>query len=190
MAFERCSTGHRAMAVLVIDPSDSSRRQLTSDLVPYVGKVAGSRTANDGMQQLRGDPFDAVVLDLSLPDVSGIDLIPLLHRRHPQLRVVIVTGLGSIASSVRAIKLGAVDYLLKPVSAARVAAALRGLPTPDSAHLEPEMSLDRVTWEHIHRVLDDSNGNVSEAARRLGLHRQSLQRKLRKVPRLLESARE
>ena len=190
MAFESCSAAQLAMAVLVIDPSDSSRRQLISDLVPYFGRVEGSRTANDGIQQLHGRLFDAVVLDLCLPDVSGMDLIPALHGRHPLLRIVIVTGIGSIASSVRAIKLGAIDYLLKPVPVARVAAALHGRPTPASDHLEPEMSLDRLTWEHIHRVLDDSNGNVSEAARRLGLHRQSLQRKLRKVPRLLEAARE
>ena len=190
MAFDSCFLAQLALAVLVIDPSDSSRRQLISDLAPYVGRIEGSRTANNGMQQLHGDPFDAVVLDIGLPDVSGVDLISVLRRRHPLLRIVIVTGSGSIASSVRAIKLGAIDYLLKPVSPRRVAAALYGRPihAPDS--LEPVMSLDRLTWEHIHRVLDDSNGNVSEAARRLGLHRQSLQRKLRKGPRLFEAARE
>jgi two-component system response regulator RegA len=177
------------MTVFVMDGSDLWRGRLIVDLERHFGTVKGARTGEDGLRCLRAEPFDAVTLDLSLPDVSGMELIPILRRHHPLLRIVVVTGVASVASSVRAIKLGAADYLIKPVPAVRVAAALCGHSVHTSGQLVPEMSLDRLAWEHVHRVLDDSNGNISEAARRLRMHRQSLQRMLRKIPRLHEQDR-
>lgn len=181
--------GARKMAVLVIDGSDRSRGRLVLDLERYVGAVEGARSGNDALLRLRAGSFDAVALDLFLPDGPGMELIPILRQHHPLLRIVVVTGPASVASSVRAIKLGATDYLVKPLPAARVAAALCGHSIEAPHHVVPEISLDRVAWEHIHRVLDDSNGNISEAARRLRIHRQSLQRMLRKIPRLDEPER-
>ena len=108
------------MAVLVLDGSDSSRRRLVLDLGRHFDRVEGAATGNDGLLRLQAGSFDAVALDPSLPDVSGMELIPILRHRHPLLRIVVVTGHGSVASCVRSIKLGAADYLITPVPAARI----------------------------------------------------------------------
>lgn len=131
-------------------------------------------------------PPATAVLDLRLPDGSGLRLLEELRRLSPGIRAVILTGWGSIATAMEAVRLGAVDFLAKPVDADRVAQALR--PVSPGATLigdgaEPTVpSLDRVEWEHIQRVLAECDGNVSRTARLLGLHRRSLQRKLGKRP--------
>lgn len=125
-------------------------------------------------------PAQAVV-DLRMPGRGGLEVVASLRERLPELRVVVLTGYGSIATAVEAIKLGAVHYLTKPAGVDEVLAAFeRTEPvlldtTPASTSTT---SLDQLEWEHLQRVLTDCNGNISEAARRLGLHRRSLQRKL------------
>jgi two-component system, response regulator RegA len=120
------------------------------------------------------------VLDMRLAEGSGLDLVHTLRELRPETRIVIVTGYGNIATAVAAIKAGAVDYLAKPVDADDVANALlksgHGLPPPR----ENPMSADRVRWEHIQRVFEQCNRNVSETARRLNMHRRTLQRILNK----------
>lgn len=130
------------------------------------------------------EPPELVVLDLRMPEGNGLDLIPRLLRIDPATRIVVLTGYGSVATAIEAVRRGAVHYLTKPADADEILAAFSrdAHATPDTqATLQP-MSLDRVEWEHINRVLVDCQHNVSEAARVLGIHRRSLQRKLLKYP--------
>jgi two-component system, response regulator RegA len=168
--------------VLVVDASEPWRRWLVRGLRGFVAGAEAVASGGEALRQLSSARFDAAVPDLQLPDTTGLDLIPVLRQRCPRMVVLVVTGHGSVASTVRALKLGAADYLLKPIAPERIAAALAGEPVQPRTPWLEEMSLDRVAWEHIHRVLDETHGNISEAARRLRIHRQSLQRKLRKPP--------
>ncbi|MBF5041926.1 response regulator [Aggregicoccus sp. 17bor-14] len=131
------------------------------------------------------------VVDLRMPGKGGLELVRALRAVDANTRIVVLTGYGSIATALEAVRLGAVHYLTKPATAEDVLAALlRGsadapaadaAPPPDGA--EPEVpSLARAEWEHIERVLADCGGNISEAARKLGIHRRSLQRKLQRPP--------
>jgi two-component system response regulator RegA len=151
-----------------------------------------ARTAADGAQALalvRELAPEYAVLDLKLGAENGLALIPELLAARPGLRILLLTGYASIATAVEAIKRGAHDYLAKPVDADQVAQALLGSGHGgghDGAHEAPDVGhtppLRRLEWEHIQRVLAESDGNISEAARRLGLHRRTLQRKLAKRP--------
>ncbi len=123
------------------------------------------------------------VVDLRLPDGTGLQLVAQLIALNPGMRVIILTGHASIPSAVEAIKLGAIDYLVKPVKAEEVVAALgREGTNPDLPIAARPMSVNRVEWEHINRVLHEHGGNVSATARALSLHRRTLQRKLAKHP--------
>jgi two-component system response regulator RegA len=127
----------------------------------------------------RAAPAFAVV-DLRLGDGNGLDVIEALHATRPEARAVVLTGYGNIATAVTAVKLGAIDYLAKPADADAVYGALVG--DTDSRTVLPDnpMSADRVRWEHIQRVYELCNRNVSETARRLNMHRRTLQRILAK----------
>jgi two-component system response regulator RegA len=129
------------------------------------------------------DAPELVVLDLRMPQGNGLDLIPRLLRTDPATKIVVLTGYGSVATAVEAVRMGATHYLTKPADADEILAAFSRTPgeRAESAPLQP-MSLDRVEWEHINRVLVDCQHNISEAARVLGIHRRSLQRKLTKYP--------
>lgn len=145
-------------------------------------------TAADGARAVslvREHAPDYAVLDLKLGAESGLALIPELLAARPGLRILLLTGYASIATAVEAIKRGAHDYLAKPVDADQVVAALlgEGGGEDDEAPLEVHTPpLKRLEWEHIQRVLAECDNNISEAARRLGLHRRTLQRKLAKRP--------
>lgn len=125
-----------------------------------------------------------MLLDLRVGNENGLGLISTLRDIDPETRIVVLTGYGSVATAVEAVRRGAVHYLTKPADAEEILAAFErsadGQAGP-SAPLQP-MTLDRVEWEHINRVLMECGGNVSEAARLLGLHRRTLQRKLSKYP--------
>jgi two-component system response regulator RegA len=123
------------------------------------------------------------VVDLRIGEESGLAVVKLLLARDPATRVVMLTGYGSIATAVEAMRLGAVHYLTKPADADEILAALqRGAAGTAPAPPGEPLSLARAEWEHINSVLMSVSGNISEAARRLGLHRRSLQRKLAKYP--------
>lgn len=125
----------------------------------------------------------AAVLDLKLPGASGLACLRELRAAWPELRVLMLTGYGSIATAMEAVRQGAWDYLTKPADADQILAALERDPTQplNESEIAPT-SLDRMEWEHIQRVLNDNDGNVTQTAAALGLHRRSLQRKLRKEP--------
>ena len=127
----------------------------------------------------RAAPFFAVV-DLRLADGSGLDVIEVLHQARPEARAVVLTGYGNIATAVTAVKLGAIDYLAKPADADAVYGALVGDNESRATLPDNPMSADRVRWEHIQRVYELCSRNVSETARRLNMHRRTLQRILAK----------
>ncbi len=132
----------------------------------------------------RAESPELAVVDLRMPGRSGLDVVRDMKAIDPATNILVLTGYGSIATAVEAIRLGAKDYLPKPADVDDILAAL--LRGPDDKKVIPAdfqpTSLARTEWEHIHRVLSDCEGNVSEAARRLGIHRRSLQRKLQRYP--------
>ncbi len=131
----------------------------------------------------RANKPDFAVVDLRLERASGLDLVQLLHGLNAEMSIVVLTGYASIATAVEAIKLGATHYLTKPTDADEIVAALhRKEPTPNVPVPEEPMSVRRLTWEHVQKVLNECSGNISEAARRLNMHRRTLQRQLQKYP--------
>jgi two-component system, response regulator RegA len=147
------------------------------------------QTAYDAASALRVSlsvPPDYAVIDLRLPDMSGLKLLERLKAQNSRTQIVVLTGYGSIATAIEAIKLGAVHYLTKPVTAAQILAAFsRQEPNADEQPAANPLSVDRVEWEHIQRVLSGHEGNISATARALNMHRRTLQRKLGKhAPRM------
>src|SRR6204780_5569374 len=138
--------------------------------------VTTAESVADGLLQVEKAAPAFAVVDMRLGDGNGLDVISAMKKRRPEARAIILTGYGNIATAVNAVKLGAVDYLAKPVDADDVAAALLAL---DNRKIEPPenpMSADRVRWEHIQRIYELCGRNVSETARRLNMHRRTLQR--------------
>ena len=141
--------------------------------------------ANTGEEALADStrPFHAAILDLRLGTDSGLRLIPFLKALHPGIRILLLTGYASIATAVEAIKLGAVHYLPKPAGVDEILQALGRLEgDADARPPDAPMSLDRLEWEHIQKVLAEHDGNLSATARALKMHRRTLQRKLAKHP--------
>ena len=166
--------------LLLVDDDAPLRRSMARALERRGFQVLPAEGVAEARALAREHRPDFAVLDMRLTEGSGLDLVRTLRELRPETRIVIVTGYGNIATAVAAIKAGAVDYLAKPVDADDVANALlksgQGLPPPR----ENPMSADRVRWEHIQRVFEQCNRNVSETARRLNMHRRTLQRILNK----------
>ncbi len=137
-------------------------------------------TVAEGIAEVRKEAPGYAVVDLRLTDGNGLDVIEALHASRPEARVVVLTGYGNIATAVTAVKLGAIDYLAKPADADAVYGALTGDTDARTALPDNPMSADRVRWEHIQRVFELCSRNVSETARRLNMHRRTLQRILAK----------
>lgn len=149
--------------------------------------VAAARSVAEAQQLIEQRRPELAVVDLRIGTDSGLTLVRRLAELSPPAKCVVLTGYGSIATAVEAIKLGASHYLTKPVEVDEILAALRGVPaTATAAQAAPAqpkpLSVRRAEWEHIQRVLSDHAGNISAAARALGIHRRTLQRKLRKRP--------
>ena len=139
----------------------------------------GSSVA-EGLDLIRQKPPAFAVVDMRLDDGNGLDVLAELNRVRPNARAIVLTGYGNIATAVSAVKLGAVDYLAKPADADDVTDALLAAPNTKAPPPENPMSADRVRWEHIQRVYELCSRNVSETARRLNMHRRTLQRILAK----------
>ncbi|MBD8879097.1 MULTISPECIES: response regulator transcription factor [Rhodanobacter] len=175
--------------LLLVDDDATFVRVLSRALTSRGFEVIATTTPGDARAQARHRLPRYCVLDLKLGDENGLRLIPELHALVPDMRILLLTGYASIATAVEAIKRGAHDYLAKPVDADAVVRALLdidGHADGDDEALpeapEVPLALRRLEWEHIQRVLTECDGNISETARQLGMHRRTLQRKLGKHP--------
>jgi len=174
---------HEGASLLIVEDDEVLGERLATAFTSRGFDVRSARTAAEAEHQINEDPPELVVLDLRVGQDNGLALIPILKQADPATRVVVLTGYGSIATAVEAVKRGATQYLTKPADADEILAAFAGRDNQtESVSALPSMSLDRLEWEHINRVLLECGGNVSEAARLLGLHRRTLQRKLAKYP--------
>jgi two-component system response regulator RegA len=171
-------------SLLIVEDDDPLRQRLAAAFTQRGLDVRGASSVAQAETLAREDPPELVLLDLRVGNENGLGLIATLREIDPATKVVVLTGYGSVATAVEAVRRGAVHYLTKPADADEILAAFDrtadGHPH-ETAPPQP-MSLDRVEWEHINRVLVECGGNVSEAARLLGLHRRTLQRKLSKYP--------
>ncbi|MBE2286212.1 MAG: response regulator [Prosthecobacter sp.] len=169
--------------ILLVDDDHVYLQRLARALRDRGCTVAAVETAEAAMAAARLLLPQAAVLDLKLPGASGLACLRELHAAWPEMRILILTGYGSIATAMEAVRQGVWDYLTKPVDADQILAALTSDPSErqHDGEITPS-SLDRLEWEHIQRVLNDHQGNVTQTAAALGMHRRSLQRKLRKEP--------
>ncbi|HAO36488.1 MAG TPA: two-component system response regulator, partial [Hyphomonas sp.] len=161
---------------LVMDDDGPFVQRMARALAQRGFVVSAVSTVSEGKDIARLNPPAFAVLDLRLEDGSGLDVVEVLHKHRPDARAVILTGYGAIATAVAAVKAGAVDYLSKPADVEDIIRALAASPDEKPAPPENPMSADRVRWEHIQRVYELCNHNVSETARRLNMHRRTLQR--------------
>jgi two-component system, response regulator RegA len=170
-------------SLLLVEDDQTLASSLAKALFHRGFQVTTAHNGNEALRAIAEDHPEYAVLDLKIPGSSALALLPKLCGEEHGTRVVVLTGYASIATAVAAVKLGAVDYLPKPVDPDEIVAALhRG--TGDEVLEAPQrpLSTDRLEWEHIQRVLAEHNGNVTATARALGMHRRSLQRKLNKRP--------
>lgn len=167
-------------SLLIVDDDAPLRNRLARAMEQRGFTVVSAASVAEGLEVLGTAPPAYAVVDLRLEDGNGLEVVEALRTARDDVRIVMLTGYGNIATAVVAIKAGAVDFLAKPVDADQLTAALieteRPLPPPP----EDPMSADRVRWEHIQRVFEQCNRNVSETARRLKMHRRTLQRILNK----------
>jgi two-component system response regulator RegA len=169
--------------ILVVDDDDVFRERLVRAFEARGLDAAGAATCDEAVARAQADTPELALVDLRLPGKSGLDVIRELKALDETTNIVVLTGYGSIATAVESVRLGATSYLTKPVDADQILAAF-DRQTAEAPNALPQHvpSLARVEWEHIQRVLADCDGNISQAARLLGIHRRSLQRKLSKYP--------
>ena len=167
-------------SLLIVEDDKSFLQRLARAMEGRGFSVTTAESVADGLAQLETASPAFAVVDMRLEDGNGLDVISALKRRRPDARAIILTGYGNIATAVNAVKLGAVDYLSKPVVADDVVAALLAVDGRKAEPPENPMSADRVRWEHIQRIYELCGRNVSETARRLNMHRRTLQRILAK----------
>ena len=169
---------------LVVDDDSVFRARLVKAIIARGLEAQGAGSAEEAIELARTYQPPAAIVDLRMAGMSGLDLVRELISRHPAMQIVVLTGYGSIATALEAVRRGAIDYLQKPLDADQILVAFEKDPeaAEGAAAAETTPSLARVEWEHIQRVLADCEGNISLTARRLGLHRRSLQRKLGKFP--------
>jgi len=167
-------------SLLIVEDDKSFLQRLARAMEGRGFTVTTAESVADGLAQLETISPAFAVVDMRLEDGNGLDVISALKRRRPDARAIILTGYGNIATAVNAVKLGAVDYLSKPVDADDVVAALLALDGRKAEPPQNPMSADRVRWEHIQRIYELCGRNVSETARRLNMHRRTLQRILAK----------
>ena len=167
-------------SLLIVDDDSPLRDRLARAMEKKGFKVNQAESVKQGITMAKSSPPAFAVVDLRLNDGNGLQVVKEIQKVNKSSKVIMLTGYGNIPTTVAAIKAGAIDYIPKPADADDVENAL--LASPDSRAIPPEnpMSADRVKWEHIHRVFELCNRNVSETARRLKMHRRTLQRILSK----------
>ena len=167
-------------SLLIVDDDDPLRSRLGRAMEKKGFAVKEAKSVAQGIEMVKKTPPKFALIDLRLEDGNGLDVVQELSKLKKDSRIVMLTGYGNLPTAVAAVKAGAIDYIAKPVDADDVESAL--LASPESKAKPPlnPMSADRVKWEHIHRVFELCNRNVSETARRLKMHRRTLQRILSK----------
>jgi two-component system response regulator RegA len=168
--------------MLLVDDDEVLRERLARAFRGRGYEVVTAPGCDEALTAARAETPELAVVDLRMPGRSGLDLVRELRALDPATKIVVLTGYGSIATAVEAMRLGATHYLPKPADADDILTAFGRAGGSATAIPADPPSLARAEWEHINRVLTDCGGNVSAAARRLGLHRRSLQRKLQKYP--------
>jgi len=169
--------------ILLVDDENLFRERLQRAFVNRGFTVFEAADYEQAVARIEEHSPDMAVVDLRMPGKSGLDVVREAKKIHPDIVIVVLTGYGSIATATEAIRLGAASYLPKPADVDDILRAFSGATELETAGGDNDIetpSLARAEWEHINRVLTDCNGNISEAAKRLGLHRRTLQRKLYK----------
>jgi two-component system response regulator RegA len=167
--------------LLIVDDDRPFLNRLARAMVARGFTVTCAETVSEGISAVQSAPPAFAIIDMRLSDGNGLDVIGELKQRRPEARGIILTGYGNISSAVLAIKLGAFDYLAKPTDADEIFAAIINSNINSAGEAPPNpMSAERVRWEHIQRIFELCNRNVSETARRLNMHRRTLQRILAK----------
>lgn len=167
------------MRILIVDDDEPFRLALRNAFLRRGYDVSLAGSPNELQAALREGPPEYAVVDLRMPGGSGLEVVRSLRALPSAPQVVVLTGYGTIGTAVEAVRLGAINYLNKPADAEEIEAALQGKRPPPMGEVP---SLDRQEWEYLNRILADCDGNISEAARRLKMHRRTLQRKLQKHP--------
>jgi len=178
------SVDHEFQSILLVDDSFVLRDRLAMAFEERGFRVSVAGTCDEAVEVFRANPTDLAVVDLRMPGRTGLTVIADLKAIRADVKILILSGFGSIATAIDAIRLGAVNFLPKPADADDILNAFkRGGTEVQIVENDEQISvptLAQAEWEHIHRILADCSNNISEAARRLGIHRRSLQRKLRK----------
>ena len=167
-------------SLLIVDDDNPFRERLARAMEKKGFEVAQAESVAQGINHAKNTPSAFAVVDLRLGDGNGLDVVKVIKKLKKDSRVVMLTGYGNIPTAVAAVKAGAIDYIPKPADADDVERALLALPGSQANPPENPMTADRVKWEHIHRVFELCGRNVSETARRLKMHRRTLQRILSK----------
>jgi two-component system response regulator RegA len=174
------------LSILVVDDNMIFNQALCSSLTRKGISVLSSPSAENAADLLQDHPINGAIVDLKMDGASGLSLIPKIKTSNPECVIVILTGYASITTAVEAIKRGANNYLTKPANTDEILAALFSDTSIEiSEHqveTKPPMSVNRLEWEHIQKVLSENDGNISATSRALGMHRRTLQRKLQKHP--------
>ena len=174
-----------APAVLLLDDDEIFRNRLCRAFLERGWEAQGVATCNQALAAAEHLQPNLILVDLRLAEGSGLETIEQIRQTDPDVAIIMLTGYGSIATAVTATRLGVTDYISKPVDIEQILAAYNKSVQESSATAMVQSSvpsLARVEWEHIQRILQDCTGNISQAARLLGIHRRSLQRKLEKYP--------
>ena len=180
MSDENAAAPEQELTLLLVDDDRPFLSRLGRAMEMRGFTVEMAESVASGVEFVRANAPAYAVVDMRLEDGNGLDVIAALQEARPDARAIVLTGYGNIATAVTAVKLGAVDYLAKPADADDVYNALMADPDHKAEPPENPMSADRVRWEHIQRVYELCNRNVSETARRLNMHRRTLQRILAK----------
>ena len=167
-------------SLIIVDDDNPFRERLSRAMEKKGFRVIQADGVKNGIKMLNSNKIDFAVIDLRLNDGNGLEVVKELQRLNSKSKIIMLTGYGNIPTAVEAVKQGAIDYLSKPADADDVEKALLSDPKLKPQPPENPMSADRVKWEHIHRVFELCNRNVSETARKLKMHRRTLQRILSK----------
>lgn len=167
-------------SLLLVDDDENFVRRLAKAMEKRGFQPTSTSSVAEARQVIRNTPPAYAVIDLRLEDGSGLDVVEALREAREDARIIVLTGYGAIATAVAAVKMGATDYLSKPADATEVTSALLSISEVLPPPPENPMSADRVKWEHIQRVYEQCDRNISETARRLHMHRRTLQRILAK----------